>query len=64
MSYSSRIHSKALLNKVMSAEETARLIPAGSNVGTSGFTGAGNPKAVPLALAKHIMDENIGGRKS
>jgi succinyl-CoA:acetate CoA-transferase len=63
MSYSSRIQNKALLNKVMSAEEAARLIPAGSNVGMSGFTGAGYPKAVPLALAKHIMDENIGGRK-
>ena len=63
MSYSSRIQNKALLNKVMSAEEAARLIPAGSNVGMSGFTGAGYPKAVPLALAKHIMDENIGGQR-
>ncbi|WP_245265157.1 acetyl-CoA hydrolase/transferase family protein [Microvirga flocculans] len=38
----------------MSAEEAAALIPSGINVGMSGFTGAGYPKAVPLALARRI----------
>ena len=38
----------------MSASEAAALIPAGSNVGMSGFTGAGYPKQVPAALAGRI----------
>jgi succinyl-CoA:acetate CoA-transferase len=46
----------------MSAEEAATLIPARVNVGMSGFTGAGYPKAVPVALAKHIMDSNLSGK--
>ncbi len=29
----------------------------------SGFTGAGYPKAVPVALAKRIMDANLAGKK-
>jgi succinyl-CoA:acetate CoA-transferase len=38
----------------MSADEAASLVPNGANVGMSGFTGAGYPKAVPLALARRI----------
>jgi len=38
----------------MSAEAAAALIPSGANVGMSGFTGAGYPKAVPQALAARI----------
>src|SRR5206468_5001508 len=34
--------------------EAAALIPSGANVGMSGFTGAGYPKAVPLALAQRM----------
>ena len=59
----SRILYKPFLSKIMSAEEAAALIPSGVNVGMSGFTGAGYPKAVPLALAKHIMDANLTGQK-
>ena len=59
----SRIHCAALLNKVMSPDEAAALIPSGVNVGMSGFTGAGYPKAVPLALARRIMDANLAGKK-
>lgn len=58
-----RILNKALLDKVVTAEEAAALIPAGVTVGMSGFTGAGYPKAVPLALAKQIMDANLRGEK-
>ena len=58
-----RIGSRVLRDRVMSAEEAAALIPAGVNVGMSGFTGAGYPKAVPLALAKRILDANLKGER-
>ncbi|WP_409018400.1 acetyl-CoA hydrolase/transferase family protein [Brevundimonas vesicularis] len=45
------IRNQALKSKVMSAEDAAALIPNGANVGMSGFTGSGYPKAVPQALA-------------
>ncbi|MBN1174379.1 MAG: acetyl-CoA hydrolase/transferase family protein [Micromonosporaceae bacterium] len=38
----------------MSAEEAAQFIQPGANVGMSGFTGAGYPKAVPQALARRM----------
>ncbi len=60
---SSRILNRALRDKVVTAEEAAGMIPAGVTVGMSGFTGAGYPKAVPLALAKRIMDANLRGEK-
>ncbi|HJW23900.1 MAG TPA: acetyl-CoA hydrolase/transferase family protein [Rhodocyclaceae bacterium] len=63
MNGASRIHCAALRSKIMSASEAAALIPSGVNVGMSGFTGAGYPKAVPSALAKHIMDANLNGKK-
>ncbi len=50
----SRIRHAGLRSKVMSAEAAAALIPEGINIGTSGFTGAGYPKAVPGALARRI----------
>lgn len=63
MSTRSRIHHSGLLmHKVMSAEEAAALIPAGANVGMSGFTGAGYPKAVPQALAKRIEALHAAGQ--
>jgi succinyl-CoA:acetate CoA-transferase len=51
-----RIASKQLARKIMSAEQAAALIPPGANIGMSGFTGSGHPKSVPGALAKHIAD--------
>jgi len=63
MSNGSRILCTALLEKVMSPEAAAALIPSGVNVGMSGFTGAGYPKAVPQALARRIMDANLAGKK-
>ena len=47
-----RIRHKGLKSTVMSAEAAAALIPNGSVVGMSGFTGAGYPKAVPTAIAR------------
>lgn len=61
MENSSRIRKKSLHGKVMSAEEAAMLIKPNDNVGMSGFTGSGYPKAVPLALAKRIMDASLKG---
>ncbi len=57
----SRIGKKSLHGKIMSAEEAASLIKPNDNVGMSGFTGSGYPKAVPLALAKRIMDSSLKG---
>ena len=42
----------AVAGKVMSAEAAAEFVQDGDNVGTSGFTPSGYPKAVPLALAE------------
>jgi len=52
----SRIRRKDLLNKVVSADEAAKLIQPNMVIATSGFTPAGYPKAVPLALAKRVEE--------
>ncbi len=57
-----RIRSAEMRAKVMTAQEAARHIESGSTVGMSGFTGAGYPKAVPLALAERIEAEHAAGR--
>lgn len=62
MSAGTRILNAALRSKIMSAEEAAALIESGMHVGMSGFTGAGYPKQVPGALAKHIMDAHRSGK--
>ena len=54
MPLSDRVRHPGLRQKIMSAAEAAALIPAGANVGMSGFTGAGYPKLVPKALARRI----------
>jgi succinyl-CoA:acetate CoA-transferase len=56
-----RIRNRELASRVTTAEEAAELIPAGANVGMSGFTGAGYPKAVPAALAERIAKLNASG---
>ncbi|NLF54364.1 MAG: propionyl-CoA--succinate CoA transferase, partial [Thauera phenolivorans] len=63
MTRENRIHCPALQNRVMSAEEAAALIPSGANVGMSGFTGSGYPKALPAALARRIETANANGGK-
>jgi succinyl-CoA:acetate CoA-transferase len=47
----------------MSADEAAKLILPGETVGMSGFTGAGYPKEIPLALARHITDSKNHGER-
>ncbi|TVT31478.1 acetyl-CoA hydrolase/transferase family protein [Marinobacter vinifirmus] len=61
MSTESRIRCPKLSKRIMSARDAASLIPSGVNVGMSGFTGAGYPKAVPQALAEHIRDHRARG---
>lgn len=50
--YADRVRQPSLLDKVMTAAEAAALIEDGMTVGMSGFTRAGEAKAVPLALAE------------
>ncbi len=54
MSDEARVFDPSLRSKIMSADEAAALIPSGVNIGMSGFTGAGYPKELPLALARRI----------
>jgi succinyl-CoA:acetate CoA-transferase len=58
-----RIRHPGLRARVMTAQEAAALIPPGANVGMSGFTGAGYPKAVPKALAERILAANAAGQR-
>jgi len=51
---SDRVRNKSILSKVVSSEEAASLIRDGMTLACSGFTPAGYPKAVPLALAERV----------
>jgi succinyl-CoA:acetate CoA-transferase len=62
LSTTDRIQHAALQAHVMSAREAAALIPVGANVGMSGFTGAGYPKAVPQALAERLTALHQAGQ--
>jgi acetyl-CoA hydrolase len=57
-----RVRRKSLLNKVMKAEETIQFFKNGMNLGWSGFTPAGYPKAVPIALAEHVEKNSLQGQ--
>ncbi|HWR95420.1 MAG TPA: acetyl-CoA hydrolase/transferase family protein [Arenimonas sp.] len=61
MSDASRILNPILRSRIMSADAAAAFIGHGDNVGMSGFTGAGYPKAVPKALAARIERANLDG---
>jgi succinyl-CoA:acetate CoA-transferase len=56
-----RIAHRGLRDKVVPAAEAAAHIRPGDNVGMSGFTGAGHPKAVPQALAAMIAEHRARG---
>ena len=51
-----RIRRSDLHNKVMSAEQASLFIKDGMTVGMSGFTRAGEAKAVPRALAERVRE--------
>src|SRR6266568_727300 len=57
-----RVRCKSLLSKVMTAEQTIPFFKNGMNLGWSGFTPAGYPKAVPIALANHVEKNNLQGK--
>nr|WP_320051324.1 acetyl-CoA hydrolase/transferase C-terminal domain-containing protein [uncultured Desulfuromonas sp.] len=61
-SLESRVRRKALLDKVMSAEDCIKFFKSGMDLGWSGFTPAGYPKAVPIALADHVEKNNLQGQ--
>ena len=63
MAGDSRILNAHFRSKIMSADEAAKLILPGETVGMSGFTGAGYPKDIPLALAQHINESNNRGER-
>ena len=59
----SRISCPVLAAKVVAAEEAVAHIHHGDNVGFSGFSGAGYPKAVPAALAATMIRAHDDGRE-
>jgi len=61
MTDSSRVLSPSLRDRIVSAAEAVKLIRPGDNVGMSGFTGSGYPKAVPAALAQRIEAAHLAG---
>ncbi|MBL4951645.1 acetyl-CoA hydrolase/transferase family protein [Neobacillus sp. YIM B02564] len=54
-----RIRDKRLLDRVVSPEEAASWIQDGMTLGLSGFTRAGDVKAVPFALVKRAETESF-----
>jgi acetyl-CoA hydrolase len=58
----SRVRRKSLLSKVCKPEDTIKLFTSGMNLAWSGFTPAGYPKAVPIALADHVEANNLQGK--
>ena len=56
-----RIRREDLLNRVMSADEAAKVIQPDMVIATSGFTPSGYPKEVPLAIARRVEEtgENL-----
>ncbi len=58
-----RVLNSSLAQKIMSADEAAALIKSGDQIGMSGFTGSGYPKAVPMELARRIAEANFRGEK-
>jgi succinyl-CoA:acetate CoA-transferase len=54
-----RIRYPALLSKVMSAQEAVGIFSNGMTVGMSGFTRAGDAKAIPHALAARARQEPL-----
>ena len=54
MELENRLRCRELEKKIVTADEAAALIESGMTVAVSGFTPAGCPKAVPLALAEAV----------
>lgn len=59
MSLETRIRRKSLQDRIVTPEEAAALIKDGMTIGMSGFTKAGDAKAVPLAMAERAAREKF-----
>ncbi|SNS57354.1 MULTISPECIES: acetyl-CoA hydrolase/transferase family protein [unclassified Azospirillum] len=57
--YADRIRRQSLLDKIVTPEEAALLIKDGMTIGMSGFTRAGDAKALPIAIAERAAKEPI-----
>ncbi|MHC2365347.1 acetyl-CoA hydrolase/transferase family protein [Rhizobium leguminosarum] len=57
--FRNRLRSEKLWDRIVSADEAALLITDGMVVGMSGFTRAGEAKAVPLALAERARRDPL-----
>lgn len=57
--YKERIRHPSLQNRIMTAQEAAALFKNGMTVGMSGFTRAGDAKAVPAALAERAKHDPV-----
>lgn len=62
LNHEGRVLHEGLSKKIMTAEQAAAFIKNDMNVGMSGFTGAGYPKAIPAALAKHMEAAHARGQ--
>ncbi|XP_063934054.1 uncharacterized protein LOC135145855 [Zophobas morio] len=58
----SRICREPFKRLIVKPEETIKFFKNGQSVGWSGFTPSGYPKAVPIALANHVKENNLQGK--
>src|SRR5512140_2749151 len=58
----SRVRRKSLLSKVMKPEDCVKFFKDGQDLMWSGFTPAGYPKVVPIALAEHVEANKLQGK--
>lgn len=58
----SRVRRKSLLSKVCKAQDCVKFFKNGMNLMWSGFTPAGYPKEVPIALADYVEANNLQGK--
>ena len=63
INHEERVRHEGLREKIMSAEQAATFISHDMNVGMSGFTGAGYPKAIPAALAERMKAAQARGEE-
>ena len=60
---SGRIRNEGFRSKIMAAADAAAIVENGWNIGFSGFTGSGYPKAFPGALAERITAAHDKGEE-
>ena len=58
----SRVARPSLHSKIATAEQTFKFFKNGQSLGWSGFTPAGYPKEVPIALADYVEKNGLQGK--